>query len=235
MDIARTATISPAEPAVELAELSLERGGKLLFERMSWSLAAGRFLAVTGPSGSGKTSLLACLRSSLIPSAGKVTFGIGDPRLIGTIFQHLRLTGELSVLTNVLCGCLGDHPWWKTLFSFGPDNKQRAYKIISELGLADLARKPVRRISGGEQQRTAIARVLLQDPTIILADEPTSNLDLGLAEQVLARFRVLCTQRGRTVISVLHDRDLVERFADLELKIDPDYDNGWMIRTIYRA
>ncbi len=235
MDIARTTTILPGETAVGLDAISLERGGKRLFERMTWTVPAGSFLAVTGPSGAGKSSLLACLRGSLVPSSGTFSFSIGDPRLVGTIFQHLRLTNELSVLTNVLCGCLGDQPWWKTLFSFGTDNAQRAYKIISELGLAELAHKPVRRISGGEQQRTAIARVLLQDPEIIFADEPTSNLDQRLAEQVLARFRDLCTRRGRTVISVLHDRDLVERFADFELKIGPDYDNSWMLRTISRA
>lgn len=232
MEIARTATISPGETAVETAGLSLERGGNLLFEQMSWRLTAGRFLAVTGPSGSGKSSLLACLRGQIGPAAGAVSFADGDPRTIGTVFQHLRLTGELSVLTNVLCGCLGANPWWKTLFAFDSDEKRRAFNLISELGLGPLVHKAVRNISGGEQQRTAIARVLMQDPAVILADEPTSNLDLKLSHQVLARFRSLSAERGRAVIAVLHDRDLVEQYADLELKIGRDFENGWMLRTI---
>lgn len=234
METTRTATISPGETAVRAERLSLERGGKRLFERMSWRLEAGRFLAVTGPSGSGKTSLLACLRGQIEPTKGSVQFFNDLPTEIGTVFQHLRLTNELSVLTNVLCGCLGSQPWWKTLFAFGSPEKHQAFELIKELGLAELCHKPVRSISGGEQQRTAIARVLLQDPSVILADEPTSNLDLKLAEQVLSRFRGLCTERGRTVIAVLHDTDLVEHFADVELKIGPDFPNGWSLRTIER-
>ncbi len=232
METTRTATISSGETAVGAEGLSLERGGKRLFERMSWRLPAGRFLAVTGPSGSGKSSLLACLRGQIEPTNGSVQFFNDLPTEIGTVFQHLRLTTELSVLTNVLCGCLGSQPWWKTLFAFGSPEKQQAFELIRELGLAELCHKPVRSISGGEQQRTAIARVLLQDPSVILADEPTSNLDLKLAEQVLSRFRSLCAERGRTVIAVLHDTDLVERYADIELKIGPDFPNGWSLRTI---
>ncbi len=234
METAITATLSPVETAVETAGLTLERGGKLLFEKMSWAVPAARFLAVTGPSGSGKSSLLACLRGQIEPSAGTVQVEPGLPNDIGTIFQHLRLTGELTVLTNVLCGSLGLKPWWKTLISFGKDQQQRAYDLIADLGLSPLVHKPVRSISGGEQQRTAIARVLLQDPPVILADEPTSNLDHNLAEQILTRFRSLCVERGKTVIAVLHDRELVERFADLELTISSDLENGWSLRTIER-
>lgn len=234
MKTARTATLSPGETAVETAGLSLERGGKRLFERMTWAVSAGRFLAVTGASGSGKSSLLACLRGQIEPTDGLVQVTPDSPNDIGTIFQHLRLTGELSVLTNVLCGSLGATPWWKTLVSFGSDQRQRAFGLIAELGLSPLVHKPVRSISGGEQQRTAIARVLLQDPPVILADEPTSNLDLKLAEQILNRLRSLCIERGKTVIAVLHDRDLVERFADLELAINGDFENGWSLRTIER-
>lgn len=234
METTRTATISPGEMAVGVERLSLERGGKRLFKRMSWKLPAGRFLAVTGPSGSGKTSLLACLRGQIQPSDGNVYFADDLPTSIGTVFQHLRLTNELSVLTNVLCGCLGSQPWWKTLFAFGSPEKQNAFELIKELGLADLCHKPVRSISGGEQQRTAIARVLMQDPSVVLADEPTSNLDLKLAEQVLSRFRLLCVERGKTVIAVLHDSDLVERFADEELKIGSAFADGWSLRKIRR-
>ncbi len=221
--------------AVEVQDLSLERGGKVLFKRMSWLLPAGGFMAVTGPSGSGKSSLLACVRGTLRPMSGSVDLVNNDPFSTGTVFQHLGLTGENSVLTNVMCGRLGGLPWWKTLFAFAREDKFRAYETIASLGLAELAHKPVRSISGGEQQRTAIARVLMQDPRLILADEPTSNLDAALAERVLTRFRALTSEQDKTVIAVLHDRSLVDRFADMELSIGPDYENGWMLRTISRA
>ncbi len=232
MEIERIAKAADGEPAVETAGLSLERGGRLLFKRMSWQVPAGRFLAVTGPSGSGKTSLLACLRGNLAAAEGSISFASPDPRQVGTVFQHLRLTNELTVLTNVLCGCLGRYTWWRTLAGFASAERERAFALITDLGLEDLVHKPIRNVSGGEQQRTAIARVLLQDPAVILADEPTSNLDLALAEKVLSRFRELCTASGKTVISVLHDQDLVERFADMELRISSDFENGWSLRTI---
>ena len=85
----------------------------------------------------------------------------------------------------------------------------------------------MRKISGGEQQRVAVARVLLQNPEIILADEPTSNLDAALARRVLTLLRRKCEQENRTIIAVLHDRRMVEEFADYELEIGAEFENGW--------
>ncbi|MDM7921033.1 MAG: ATP-binding cassette domain-containing protein [Pyrinomonadaceae bacterium] len=218
--------------AVECSGLSLERGGRLLFSDMTWSLPRGSFLAVTGPSGAGKSSLLACLNGNVPAAAGSVNLGGLGGTAVGTVFQHLRLTNELSVLTNVLCGRLGQYRWWQTLAGFGREDREAAFEILGELGLGGLVHKPVRDISGGEQQRTAIARVLFQSPTLILADEPTSNLDHALADQVLIRFRSLCKEQGCTVISVLHDRDLVERYADVELKIGEPVEKGWSMREV---
>jgi phosphonate transport system ATP-binding protein len=163
---------------------------------------------------------------------GSVSLGTGDASKIGVVFQHLRLTGNLSVLTNVLCGGLGACRWWQTLFGFSTEEKLRAYEIITELGLAPLTYRPVRSISGGEKQRTAIARVLFQGPDIILADEPTSSLDPQLAVQVMERLRSLCRKEGRSVIAVLHERGLVERFADIELALGCSDGKGWKLREI---
>lgn len=198
---------------------------------MSWELPRGRFMVVTGPSGAGKTSLLACLRGSLTADKGKVSLDHGLPLKVGVVFQHLRLTGNLSVLANVLCGRLGFHRWWETLFGFSAQERLKAYEIISELGLAPLVHRPVRSISGGERQRTAIARVLFQDPDIILADEPTSSLDPQLTQQVMERFKSLCRNEGRSVIAVLHERGLMEKFADIELELGSG-DSGWNLRRI---
>ena len=219
---------------IAVSGLALKRGGKRLFCDMTWKMPRGSFLAVTGPSGAGKTSLLACLRGTLPPAEGSCDLGGDTSIAIGTVFQHLRLTAESSVLTNVLCGRLGHYPWWRTLFGFSSADQNDAYRFLNELGLGPLAYKPVKNISGGEQQRTAIARVLFQTPRMILADEPTSNLDHVLAQQVLERFRGLCTERSCTVISVLHDRDLVERFADLELQIGVQDEKQWRLRRIER-
>ncbi|MGI8885233.1 MAG: ATP-binding cassette domain-containing protein [Pyrinomonadaceae bacterium] len=222
------------ETAVETHSLALKRGGKLLFEKMTWQLRRGKFLAVTGASGAGKSSLLACLGGIVAPSAGEFKFAANELRELGFVFQNFRLTANLSVLTNVLCGKLGAYNWRQTLFSFSENERQAAFTILRELGLDKLVRRQVRKISGGEQQRTAVARVLLQDPPIILADEPTSNLDAELAKRVLSILRDVCAEKNRTVIAVLHDARMVEEFADYELKIGADYENGWIFRQIQK-
>ena len=220
--------------AVETRSLSLRRGEKLLFEQMSWQLPAGKFLAVTGASGAGKSSLLACLGGGVAPSAGAFDLSVTDLKSVGLVFQNFRLTLNLSVLTNVLCGKLGAYQWWQTLFSFAEPERRAAFAILRELGLEKLVHRQVRKISGGEQQRTAVARVLLQNPPIILADEPTSNLDAALANKVLAILRGGCAKANQTIVCVLHDARLVEDFADYELKIGADYENGWSWRRIPR-
>jgi ABC-type phosphate/phosphonate transport system ATPase subunit len=220
--------------AVETFSLSLRRGEKLLFEQMSWQLPEGKFLAVTGASGAGKSSFLACLSGSIESFAGAFNLSVKNQKSLGLVFQNFRLTANLSVLTNVLLGKLGDYAWWQTFFSFKKGDRQAAFSILRELGLENLVHRPVRKISGGEQQRTAVARVLHQAPQIILADEPTSNLDRELAKRVLSRFRQSCMERNQTVICVLHDARMVEDFADYELKIDARYPKGWHFRKITR-
>ncbi len=213
--------------AVETDSLALKRGEKLLFEKMTWQLPRGKFLAITGISGAGKSSLLACLGGIVPPTDGKFKVAVSDSKSIGFVFQSFRLTANLSVLTNVLCGRLGAYNWWQTLFSFAEKERQKAFAILRQLGLEKLVHRQARQISGGEQQRTAVARVLLQNPEIILADEPTSNLDADLARRVLSLLRRKCERENCTVIVVMHDTRLVEEFADYELKIGAEHENGW--------
>ncbi|MDQ3711270.1 MAG: ATP-binding cassette domain-containing protein [Acidobacteriota bacterium] len=234
-NIALENTIETARAiAVKTRSLCLRRGEKLLFEQMSWQLPPGKFLAVTGVSGAGKSSLLACLGGIVAPSAGEFKLAADDLKSIGFVFQNFRLTANLSVLTNVLCGKLGAYNWWQTIFSFSERDRQTAFAILRELDLEKLAHRQVRKVSGGEQQRTAVARVLLQNPPIILADEPTSNLDAALADKVLTRLRGGCAEQNHTIVCVLHDPLMVEKFADYELRIGAQYKDGWSFRQIQR-
>lgn len=213
---------------VSVSGLSISRAGRKLLDDMSWTLPPGSFLAVAGPSGAGKSSLLACLAGELDPSDGTIQL---QGQSVGNVFQDLRLSNNLSVLNNVLCGSLGRHKWWQTLLNFDNAERQDAFDIAASLGLSDLVHKPVSNVSGGEQQRTAVGRTLLHRPDIILADEPTSQLDTETAKCVLGMLRE-ATRGGKTVIAVLHDSRFVSEFADYELRIDPAVAKGWEFRKV---
>jgi len=219
---------SVSTAAVSVNGLSITRAVRTLFDQMSWTLPPGSFLAVTGPSGAGKSSLLSCLAGELEASNGSIDL---QDRSVGCVFQDFRLSTNLSVLNNVLCGSLGRYTWWNTLIRFDAAERMDAFEVIRSLGLAELVHKPVSNVSGGEQQRTAVARALMQRPDVILADEPTSQLDTDTARIVLGKLRE-AARAGKTVIAVLHDSRLVADFADSELVIDSGLVNGWEFRKV---
>jgi phosphonate transport system ATP-binding protein len=215
---------------VRVEGLTLKRGDRTLVENLDLEVPRGTLVAITGPSGVGKTSFLESLAGSLVPSAGKITLfnSEGQPRTpseyrrhIGVISQEFLLTLNATSLTNVLCGSLGRHPWWRTLFGFPATEQRRAVEWIDRVHLRCHAHKPVSLLSGGEQQRIAIARALLQDPDILLADEPVSNLDGSLAVELMQLLKDGARRQGRTVFCVLHDPRLVEQFADLHIAFSP--------------
>jgi phosphonate transport system ATP-binding protein len=233
----------PATPHLQVQGLGFARGERWLFRDLDLTLPRGRFLAVVGPSGVGKSTFLSCLAGLIAPSTGKITFccqhqGLHDPtsyrRHTGVVFQNFLLVPTATVLTNALCGRLGRYAWWQTLLGFPARDRRAAFALLDDLGLAPHTHRWSGETSGGEQQRTALARALWQEPELILADEPVSQLDSYLTGRVLGRLRLEADRRGCTVICVLHQAELVERFADLVLSFDPMRPGNWKIREARR-
>jgi phosphonate transport system ATP-binding protein len=238
---AKSESLSP-RIRLQTRDLGLRRNGNWLFQNLELNISGGTFVAVLGPSGVGKSSLLSCLCGSEKPTEGTVKFKIDneedrDPESIsphlGVIFQSLRLTAHATVLDNVLYGRLGKYSLKETLWGFPQKSRQEAYAILEDLGIPHLAYKWMTQTSGGEQQRTAIARTLFHDPKIILADEPVSNLDTYYAGRILGLLRNKANQEGKIILCALHDPQLINRFADLALSLNPEHPEGWRLRKVH--
>jgi len=231
-------------PHLSIKGLGLKRNGRWLFRNLNWEVPRGSVVAVVGPSGVGKSSLLNCLAGLTEPTEGDVTFSCnvgclhkasGYQNRVGIIFQNLLLAQNSSVLRNVLCGRLGRYPWWRTLFRFPRADKKAATLLLADLGLSAYLHRRAADTSGGEQQRAAVARALFQEPELLLADEPVSNLDTHLCGHVLGLLRQEAHQHRRTAFCVLHDPALLERFADYVLSLDPMNPEQWRVREIHAA
>lgn len=228
---------------VTLRGLGLKRQNRWLFRGMDIQVPRGKFIAIVGPSGAGKTSLVGCLAGSIAPSEGEVVFQCAQGcrhsppafrKRLGIVFQNFLLIGNGTLLHNVLCGRLGRYPWWRTLAGFPRTDRAEAFEILENLGLASHVYRRAAEVSGGEQQRAALARALFQEPEMFLADEPVSNLDPDLTCLVLEILRQQARQQSRTVVCVLHDSNLVGRFADFVIKLNPDQPERWAIRALQR-
>lgn len=216
----------PSESAlsVDSVEVVYPSGTRAL-GRTSFDIATGSFIVILGASGSGKSTLLRTLNGLVTPSRGRVVAaGVGaldnppalrrQRRQTGMIFQQHHLIGRLSVLDNVLTGRLG---YRRTLASFGPwrrADKERALVAIDRVGLLEHALDRADQLSGGQQQRVGVARALVQQPRILLADEPVASLDPATAERVLGLLHDICRADGLTAIVSLHQVELARRFAD---------------------
>ena len=176
----------------------------------------GEHVAVLGNSGSGKTTLLGCLSRRLTPTRGRID--IGTP--VATIHQDLRLVKRCTALTNVLHGSLGRLPLWRTIFGFPKAERRRAETLLERVGLSSRMQWPINRLSGGEQQRVAIARALMQRPKILLADEPVASLDRENAGNIMDLLSKLGKEHNLTMVSVLHDCELAEHYADRIVGLD---------------
>jgi phosphonate transport system ATP-binding protein len=209
---------------IERLEVVYANGTRALLP-CSTSFKCGDFTVLLGPSGAGKSTLLRALNGLVRPSAGLVHVeGIGaltDARTIhahrrrtGMVFQQHQLIGRLSVLDNVLVGRLGYHSGLRTLLPFSAQEKRLALDVIERVGLIEVALRRADQLSGGQQQRTGFARALVQQPTLILADEPVASLDFASADRVLGLLHKICKADGITAIVSLHQIDFARRYAD---------------------
>ena len=214
---------------IELSDVvkGYRRGGEAIsiFNKLSLSIEGGDFVAVMGPSGSGKTTLLNMLGGLDRPNAGTIRFN-GSPieklsetslsawraANIGFIFQFYNLMPTMTAAQNVELPLL--------LTKLGTsDRKKRVRTALDIVGLADRARHKPRELSGGQQQRVAIARAIVADPKLLLADEPTGDLDRTTAQEILDMLQLLNRELGKTIVMVTHD-PAAAKYAKRELHLD---------------
>ena len=221
-------TKKPSAPAIAMrdARVSYVAGGHPELTVDDLRIAPGEKVALIGPSGAGKTTLVKLINGLVRPESGDVTVldtplggkkaqGRAFRRRVGCVFQELNLIERATVFRNVLCGRLGWTPPLASLFGwFSEADKALAMRAIEETGLADFAGRRVDTLSGGQRQRVAIARALAQEPEILTADEPVSNLDPVLTAEMLALMSAAADRRGATLVTIVHHPDLARRHAD---------------------
>lgn len=200
--------------------------GVRALKNINFKVRAGEFLVVIGLSGSGKSTLLRCLNHLHETTSGKIYFQNEDVthargaeiqrlrRGMAMIFQHFNLVGRHTVLSNVLMGSLGRTATWRSVFGwFVKPEIEKAIKLLELVGIADKAYMRASSLSGGQQQRVAIARALMQDPKILLADEPVASLDPATCHAVMDYLEKANRELGITIICNLHFLSLVRRYA----------------------
>jgi len=198
----------------------------VVLDGVDLTVRAGEFVAVLGRSGAGKTTLLRAINRLVEPTAGTVrvagravTGADGVElrearRRMGMIFQQFNLVRRASVIDNVLAGRLGWAPALPSLFGrFPPADRALALECLAQVGLAAMAERRADRLSGGEQQRVAIARALAQQPSVVLADEPTASLDPALTGSIMDILRGINVERGLTLVVSQHQLETARAYA----------------------
>jgi phosphonate transport system ATP-binding protein len=200
--------------------------GKPILRDISLTIEGRGITAIIGPSGTGKSTLVRCINRLVTPTSGSILFKGQDMaklsgaalrharRKIGMVHQEYNLVERLSVMENVLSGRLGYMPAWKAwLRRFEPAEIRKAFGLLDAVGLGDFATRRADQLSGGQRQRVGIARALMQDPDLILADEPTSSLDPKTSVEVMDIMVRLAGERNTPVVINIHNVDLAKRFS----------------------
>lgn len=208
-------------------------GNVQALHNVSFTVQPGEFLAVIGLSGSGKSTLLRCINRLVEPTSGQIIWNGVDVtaanqselrlirRKIGMVFQHFNLVSRSQVITNVLSGRLGYvNPMLSVVNRFPKEDVQNALRQLDRVGIKNQAYKRADELSGGQQQRVGIARAMVQNPEMILADEPVASLDPVLAHSIMQYLEKINQDDGVTVLCSLHFLDLVHRYADRAIALN---------------
>ncbi|MEI7805841.1 MAG: phosphonate ABC transporter ATP-binding protein [Hyphomicrobiales bacterium] len=203
------------------------RSGIAVLKDVSLTFEGRGMTAIIGPSGTGKSTLVRCINRLVDPTAGEMLFMGQDlaklrgsalrmaRRRIGMVFQEYNLVERLTVIENVLCGRLGYLPVWRAwMRKFPPGDIDRAFRLLDAVGLGDFSNIRADQLSGGQRQRVGIARALMQDPDLILADEPTSSLDPKTSVEIMELIARRAGERDIPVIVNIHNVELARRYAD---------------------
>ena len=229
--------------------------GDLALTAVDLEIPKGQVLALIGPSGAGKSTLIRCINRLVEPTSGKVTLkgqnitALGSSglrivrRKMGMIFQEYALVERLTVMENVLSGRLGYVGFWRSLFRKYPQSDiDEAFRLLDRVGLLAMADKRADELSGGQRQRVGIARALIQNPDLLLVDEPTASLDPKTSRQIMRLICELCEERELAAIINIHDVALAKMFVQRviglklgEVQFDgkPDELTAEVLTTIY--
>jgi phosphonate transport system ATP-binding protein len=202
------------------------RTGDKALDNVDLDVPRGQLMALIGPSGAGKSTLIRCVNRLVEPTAGRVEVdgapvtGLGGGALraarrrMGMIFQEYALVERLTVMENVLSGRLGYVGFWPSwLRRFPQKDIDEAFRLIERAGLGGMHDKRADQLSGGQRQRVGICRALIQDPALLLVDEPTASLDPKTSRQIMRLLVELCTERKLAAIVNIHDVALAQMFV----------------------
>jgi phosphonate transport system ATP-binding protein len=213
---------------LQLRHLSKEYvAGKPVLTDINLEIAARGITAVIGPSGTGKSTLIRCINRLVEPTEGEILFEGQDlvklsrvelrraRRHIGMVFQEYNLVERLTVMENLLSGRLGYvSPWRAWRRKFPADDIRKAFELLDVVGLGEFAHRRADALSGGQRQRVGIARAVMQEPKLLLADEPTSSLDPKTSVEIMDLLTRVGATRSIPVLINMHDVELARRFAD---------------------
>ena len=204
---------------IEVDGLTKRFGDTVALDDVSFHIPSGEFVIVMGVSGSGKSTLLRCMNGLTTPTEGSVRVGgervTGPREEIAMIFQQHNIIGQMSAYSNALTGALNRTSYLRSVFQLqSREDKMQALEALDTVGLLPQAQQRARRLSGGQQQRVGIARALVQNPEILLADEPVASLDPGSSQQVMGYLRGAAEDRGLTAVISLHQVNLARKFGE---------------------
>ncbi len=235
------------------------RTGDKALNAVDLEVPKGQVLALIGPSGAGKSTLIRCINRLVEPTSGKVFLGHGETEIeltslssarlrrarreMGMIFQEYALVERLTVMENVLSGRLGYVGFWRSFLRRYPQKDvDEAFRLLDRVGLVEMADKRADELSGGQRQRVGIARALIQNPKVLLVDEPTASLDPKTSRQIMRLICELCAERELAAIINIHDVALAQMFVQRiiglrrgEIQFDgkPDALTPDVLTTIY--